>query len=92
MKRSQNKRIRYHKLPSKVTELLTIAEKTTLVGFGATPEQQYFMLFTAVFSMKTPDFQHKLNKELSDYFLTLSESLSVDCTNIADRSQFSRCD
>lgn len=82
MKCIQNKIVRHHKLPSKVKELLQTSETTSLVGFGVTPEQQNFMLFNAILSTKTPDFHHKFNKELSNYFFTLGESLSVNRRNI----------
>jgi hypothetical protein len=78
LKRTQNKIVRHHKLPSKVKELLQTSETTSLVGFGVTPEQQDFMFLSAILSTKTPDFHHKLNKELNDYFLTLGESLIVN--------------
>lgn len=81
MKRSQNSIIHHYKLPPKLIELLKVAETTSLVGFGATQKQQDFMLLIAILSTKTPDFHYSFNKELNDYFATLSDNLSVNLSD-----------
>jgi len=39
--------IHEHKLPSKLFELFKVAESTSIVGFGATKEQQIFITICA---------------------------------------------
>ena len=67
-----------HKLPPKLVELFKNTEKSSLVGFGKTKEQQDHMLLMAVLSNQNSDFYQGLKKDLTDYFATLSEGLSVD--------------
>lgn len=67
-----------HKLPSKLVELLNSSDNSSVVGFGETPEQQDFMLLSALLNSKNIDFFEELKDELDEYFLTLSNSLLVN--------------
>jgi hypothetical protein len=78
VKLSQCSTINIHKLPPKLVELLKTAECSSIVGFGVTQEQRDFMLFTAIVDNQDSDFFKGLTKEVKEYLLTLSESLSVE--------------
>lgn len=73
--------IHEHKLPSKLIELFKAAENTSLVGFGTTQEQQTFALLSALIDTQDTVFFEELNQELSDFLLTLSDSLLVNSNN-----------
>ena len=75
---SQHNFIHKHKLPSKLVRLLKSSESSSVVGFGATQEQQDFMLLTALLASQSTIFFEELKQELDEYFLTLSNSLQVN--------------
>jgi len=70
-----------HKLPTKLLELLQSSDSSSVIGFGTTPEQQDFMLLSALLDSKNTDFFEELKHELDEYFLTLSNSLLVHSNN-----------
>jgi len=78
MKLSPYSLIHEHKLPSKLSELFKIAESTSIVGFGATKEQQTFTLLSALIDTQDTVFFEELNQELDEYFLSLSNDLLVN--------------
>lgn len=45
-----------HKLPPKLVELLKSSDNLSVIGFGATLEQQNFMLLSALLNSKETDF------------------------------------
>lgn len=78
MKSSQYDLVNIHKLPPKLVGLLKTAENTSVVGFGVTQQQRDYMLLSAIIANQSAGFSKELSSELKDYFLTLSESLSVN--------------
>ena len=78
---SQQTFVHKHKLPPKLVELVKSSDSSSVVGFGTTPEQQDFMLLSAILNSKNIAFVEELKHELDEYFLTLSNSLLVHSNN-----------
>ncbi len=81
MKSAEYSIIHKHKLPPKLIELLKSSESSSIVGFGATKEQQDFMVLSAILASKNTAFFEDLTKEFDEYLVTLSHSLSVHSNN-----------
>lgn len=72
---AEYRHIHTHKLPPKLVELLKLSERSSIVGFGTTQEQQDLMLLTAILSSKNSAFFEELSQELDAYTVRLTHSV-----------------